>query len=773
MRTLPSVFILVVLVALGGPGGDELHADIERAAPSLHVERRGGRLPAATMGLTRIGRTLWIGTRAVLDVSRPDLPVRGGLARIDLDGGAARIFEAELPQVVEHDGPQPVWTSGAAALGGRTYLASYHGLVVVDGDRVTLLPVELAPGEPVHANVIAADPGAARARIWLGTDRGLVAVAPEDGVVVAHLGPSELGGEHVVGASLDARSGALYAAVHGQDGTTRAVSVRGDRVVSSLVPEDGGEVVAVAAAPGRGGAFVAVRSFDAARGGVFLWRAGAAATRIVDEGALAAAARGRRAPFGTSVVIYDEESDLLLVGGQQRPGGPAAPIVGGGLAWIDLAGAAPRVAGISTETSAMRGDHVVALAWDPARSRTYAALRAPCDEVRLGNIGVETITFEDGAPRFERTLLSGVRDVEVDGDQVTLALRDGAAGLRCEGVAMQEGLVHLRGDGTGAVPQHHDGEAPAFHPNRVAVVTVATEGRSVAMASREWGLFLGAADGVLLNPFGELGVSRRLHDVAFVGGEDVVWLAGSADHHPGDPPEAADRGNRGVTRLERDPSGRLRSVRRYVPRVTGREPGDIVTGLPSGDVRAVIPDGDGGVFLVCGRERFVSAFEHVSGEPFDDRDGPRLGGVARVDAGGRLTVLAGGDVVPDGRAGALAPDGTLHVLDAEHGLLAWDGERFVSVPLPAEVERGSEPTALWVGAGGDLAASFTTGVAIRLGGVATFVDGVGAAWRAAERAPGVLLVGTDEGLLRVSAPGARDVVEAVPARGERPPFRAN
>jgi hypothetical protein len=53
------------------------------------------------------------------------------------------------------------------------------------------------------------------------------------------------------------------------------------------------------------------------------------------------------------------------------------------------------------------------------------------------------------------------------------------------------------------------------------------------------------------------------------------------------------------------------------------------------------------------------------------------------------------------------------------------------------------------------------------------VDGVGAAWRAAERAPGVLLVGTDEGLLRVSAPGARDVVEAVPARGERPPFRAN
>jgi hypothetical protein len=58
-----------------------------------------------------------------------------------------------------------------------------------------------------------------------------------------------------------------------------------------------------------------------------------------------------------------------------------------------------------------------------------------------------------------------------------------------------------------------------------------------------------------------------------------------------------------------------------------------------------------------------------------------------------------------------------------------------------------------------------------LGGVSAFLDGFGHAWRVAERAPGVLYAGTDEGLLVIRAPGAERVVERAPADGELPPFR--
>jgi hypothetical protein len=95
---------------------------------------------------------------------------------------------------------------------------------------------------------------------------------------------------------------------------------------------------------------------------------------------------------------------------------------------------------------------------------------------------------------------------------------------------------------------------------------------------------------------------------------------------------------------------------------------------------------------------------------------------------------------------------------------------FASVALPITPPLGSIPTSLWMGTNGDMVATYSTGAMVQLDGVTGFVDGVGYAWSSRERSDGVVLIGSDSGLLRVSAPGKSDVTELAPIAGEVAPF---
>lgn len=745
--------------------GADAGADAGPPADTLTIERWGERLYGRVIAMSRIDRELWIGTSAVIDPSLGErAPVRSALARLDLDSGALRVFEDELPRVTDelgHRGPTP--TSSVVAVGERRLVASRAGLLVVEGDTVTLRPILIDTESAIPTHLTR---DASSGAVWASTDRGLVELDPATLAAGAIVGVGDLGGSPGP-LAIDPATSAIYVAVHPDSAPPFVARVHGGDITRLMPGQDGapsGLVGDVVWSSTYGGAFIALASWEPGEGGVILWD-GHDVRTIADEARLSEAAHGEVKPFGASALAYDESAGVLVVGGRIRVTPPLGILQGGGLAWIDVADpdGPLRIAGMSSATSDLRGDAVTAAAYDPIDGRTYVGLQQPCSETRMGNVGIHAISFQGGKPRFELPILSSVRDMQRIDGELWVGISDDQAGVSCAGVEVQVGFGRVDGSRAALAPVVKGWAATRSSTNafeiRRADQRVAV-GRGVE-------LYVGGDEsGLLLSPAIDLGVSLQPEDVAW---EDdrTFWITSQSTHQPGDPPHLADVGPRGAVRVVLDEAGEVSSRTHYVRRARDPMP-DLVEGLPSAEVYDVLFDESGAVHLVCGTERLQATYDRTPRDVFFLEGQLRRGGVVRIEEDGSITMIAGPGDAPDGRAAAFAPDGTLYILDAERGLVRQMASGFEVVAL-AGVPAGSEPHALWVGEGGDLVAGFSTGAFVRLGGEERFIDDVGFVW-SVEASRDVVLLGTDRGLVRVIPAGAADAGEPAPAAGEAPPF---
>jgi hypothetical protein len=751
----------------GGGGGTGGHAE-------LAVDRWGTRIHGPILALRRAGRTLWLGTRSVVE-SAPEGPrVRGGLGRLDLDSGAIRVFEDELPradyELPGHTTAQgPIATGAVVEDGARVLAPTPSGVLVLEGGKAALRAIDVMPGTTASPTAIALDRAGGRARLWASTDAGLVRLNADTLEVEQRYAEVELGSANVGPLAIDPATGAVYVAVFTATGSLVA-RVDGD-VVTTLAPgQDGaldGEVGDVVWSAAASTAYIALGSWDAAGGGVVSWD-GAHVTTVVTEVELAIAARGDAVPFGASTLALDDGEGLLIVGGRVQTVSAFGELAGGGLAFVDLASGG--VAGLSTMDQAIPGDDIRALAYDPETRRTYVAARQPCNELKMGEVGLFAVSFrDDGTPRLERPVLSGVRAAVVIDDRVYVGLRDDAPGAACDGIPVQSGLGVLRKNRSAEIlPLVGALGSEAITAFAGPVALAASSGR-FALAARREGLFVGEpAHGLALNPALSLGVSLYTNDVAW-SGADAVWIAGAARHGSADDPALADTIPRGAALIRLAPDGTLAASQRFVR--ASQDPADVI-GLPSNEVAAVVVAADGSAYLACATERLGdSADGRVLGDAFLIGGEPRLGGLVRVSTSGAIEVLASGDALPDPRALALDASGALLVLDAQRGLLRYASGALTPVALD-QAPAMAYPHGLWAGAEGELASLFDRGAVVSLGGLSRLVDGTGHAWRATKRSAGIVLVGTDEGLVRVRAPGVSDVDEPAITKGATPPFHA-
>ncbi|MFT3767016.1 MAG: hypothetical protein QM820_16080 [Minicystis sp.] len=637
----------------GGTGGS--------TPATLTAERWGARLFGPILAISRTDRTLWFGTRPVLDADVTSGVVRGGLGRLDLDTGDVKIIEAELPQVdQDFDGNTvkgPVPTAGVVQDGTKRLVVARTGILVIDGDTVTEKKIAL-PGGNTNASPtgIVVDRGGGRTLIWAATDAGLVRMNADTFAVEQVFGMAELGSTNIGSLTLDPQTGAIYLAVYEDNGPGSQVArVEGTDIKTFTPGANGtptGLVGDVVWSTKAGAAVIAVGTWDTMNaGGIITWD-GSAATTLATDAQLGTAARGNPDKFGAVHLAVDDTDGLVIVGGGIRGTPPFGYLAGGGLAWIDLT--TKNIAGLSTTTSLLPGDEISAVSYDPKTRRTYVALRQPCNEHQLGVLGLVAVSFRaDGTARFERPVLSGVRSMAVVGDEVYLGLRDEAPGLSCFGFGVQTGLVRLQANHSGEIVPIQGGSdiLPMAGPTAMAVDTM----KRFVIGTYRDGTFVGPIDkGVAFNQAFDPGVSLYENDVAW-SSNDSFWIAGSGMHDPIDPPDLADVGPRGAALITLKADGTPGASKHYV--LASKDAKD-VTGLPSSEVAALAVDADGSTYLACATERVgVRTADRVIGDPFSLNGKVRAGGVAQIGKDGAITVLANAEVAPDARGIALDPNG--------------------------------------------------------------------------------------------------------------------
>lgn len=788
--------------------------------PPLEVSRYGARMIGAPIQLsvtdTGHGRFLWVGTRANLvpvpgDSSTGEL--RGGLFRYDLATGDAVRFEDELPREDYSEfmaldplsfGPAP--TAGVQADGDRFVVVARTGLlglsgdsfdqVVVTHDGQALVPVQLA---------IARD--GLRPVAWMTSNVGLVRLDEDTFTVEAVIRGADLAIEGDTGGdfgrlTVDPDTGAVYAGYYTSDGRSALVKVGVDnqRRVWVTGTEGGprGRVGELVFSKAAGKVYAALASWSAAEGGVVVWD-GELVSSLVREGPLAEAHQGEAGAFGAHGLALDEVNGILAVGGQVQSG--LGGLKGGGLVLVELGDGvgSPRLLGVAGRDAPLIHWHVQSLAWDPAGRELFVVASDLCNETRLRALGVFGVRFVDGRVVYRRPFLSSLRSLaEVDGRdgaaEVLAGVRDDNGGLACESVPISSGLGRLEVGGLQLMPVvSTSGDLISKMPGVTAMHAAKdTDGAALTLGTWRDGFLVGEktadrVEGFVGNP-ALIGPSLFLDAVwarnTERGGREV-WLAGRTSHQPGDPVVVADRGPRGVAKLE-VANGLIASAVHYV---RSSEDAEDVVGLPSGDVRDLAANASGDLVLSCAKERMAPNYDRDEAPVFLLDGQSRGGGLALIPSADRsiVSVLADETVTPDPRAVAFAPDGHLWVADAERGVLrstapvggadgANGADAFPRDPpdpfgfLPVALNgwpTGAKPIRLWVGEGSDLAVATTMGLWVRLGGRELVVDGVGHAWSLLVR-DGALWAGTDEGLVVVSPEGravtlpARTPGEAVP-----------
>lgn len=743
-------------------------ADATEDAPpdELAVEAWGGRIFGPVMGLARAGRTLWIGTNGLPDPYGLSKRVRAGLGRLDIDTGEFRLFDTELPELDYGEGLKgAVPTAGVAQDDDRTLIVAFNGLVIGSQDKFTLQTLD----NGASPSAVAVDREGGRSRVWVATDKGLMRLNADTLALEQLHAGAELGGfTQTRYLALDRTTGAVYVSVHSDTGSSLVARVEDDSI-STITPGEGalpgGNVGEIVFDDKRGRAYIALAQWSAGGGGVLSWD-GTSAEPLVLEGPLGESVSGQPAAFGAAHLAISVEDDILVVGGTLKSSFNG--LSGGGLAWVNLE--TRQVAGVGWGDEPMPGDHVSALAYDPVTHRTYASVYHPCSEVKLGNAGLVSIAFDSsGGLHVERPVLSTVRAMAVSGDRVFAGVRDDNPGLGCDGYTIQTGFVELHANRSGEMiplnTAHGDNEITSY-AGPVAIDMLQAD--RVALGTLRDGTLLGdPRSGYGFNQAIDYSVSLYTSDVSWLG-NDKVWLAGPATHMPGDPPQTFDNGPRGATLLEVAGDGAILGATHYVRKAS--DPKD-KEGLPSSHVWAAVPASDGSSYLVCGVEQQdISSLDRQDFPPFtgDGSVPERWGGIVRVLADGSLETITTSEQTPDPRALAIEKSGALIVLDKLKGMLRVEKGDVQPVQLPVPLADALVPHAIWAGDQGDLAALYDTGVVLSLAGINKGFPRVGHAWSALQRAPGVLLIGTDEGLLRVRAPGAVDAAFSPALPGSLP-----
>ena len=752
----------------GAVDGSMDGATVDAGDPgALQVERWGARMWGTVSALSPTPEGMFVGTRSVEDGF--DGEVHGQLLRVDRTTGGVRVWDDELPLAPPAFplGPAgPTSTGNVVVAGGRTLAAAPTGVLVIEGDAVTLEAIPGVDGVDTLTEIARSE-----GSLWASTGAGLFELDLVTLTVRDMLSAAELGGSP--GPIATAPSGDLYAVVFGSSGAS-VVLIRDGAVARTLIPGTDGVPAGtprdIVFSAERGVAFVALGSWAATSGGVVTWD-GESSEWIASEGELSLALSSEPQAFGASTLAIGEEDEVLLVGGQIQGG--FAGFRGGGLALIDLSQLpALAVAGTTAGASGLAGDHVTSLAWDDARNEAWVAAWQPCDESRLGFGGLDLLTWEGGKPAFRKPVLGGVRGLRVVDGEVWVGLRDDLPGNRCFGMNIQQGLAALRSDRTAEVVDIPRPGDAWWHPNRVgpSMILPSPAGDPLVLVTERDDLYLGDDTRARLENPAFIGPSLFLQDAVWEDG-DTLWIGGRATHQLGDGPELYDVGPRGAARIDVTSAGAIVSRTHYVRATRDAPAPDEVTGLPSSDVRAIVPDGDV-VWIVSATERiYAGDYDRNDGTVWTGESGPRRGGLARVERGdGSLTVVADASQLPDGRAATLDAAGVLHVVDSQRGFLAWNGSTFDEVPLSVTVPEGAIPQTLWMGSDGELVIGYDLGAVVSLGGVTEWLEGFGFVWNAIARGEGVVLLGTDEGLVRVRAPGVAPIAEPAPTPGQLPPF---
>lgn len=750
----------------GVPDADSIAdaPDTSPPPPTLAVERQGARIWGPILGLARIGRSLWIGSGVAQDPTS-ETRVRGGLHRLDLDTGVVRTFEAELPQR-DYDGVLkgrgPVATASIVGYAGGILAVQPEGLVQVSaGDVVTDVPMKDGAGELVPVLSVAADD--AHKRVWVGTAAGIIRLDATSLSVVDRI---DVGGT-VASLAIDPARGDAYAVVAKDGSPAKLVRVSSaGTVTSTLTPgKDGvaeGSFAEVVFSKKRDTAYATITSWSAASGGVIAWT-GDKVKSLADEAALDSAATGNETAFGATNLVLDDDDDMLIVGGRQRPV-PLAATLGGGLVWISLKSGGMHGA---TLERGLTGKHVRALAYDPVSKRTYTSAMEQCSDSKVASRGLSAVSFDaEGKLHLERPILSGIRGLARTKDATYAVLRDEVPSAACNGYTVQGGLVKLLANGAGEVLEANV-SASSFRTFRAGLTAVDLLGEhDVAAAGISEEMLSGdLAKAQLTNLAATYSVSNAVNDVKHPG-PDSLFVAGRATHDPFENQETYDDGApRGLLWLQGG------NVYHYVRTASGRDPHEVL-GLPSNEVTAILPEATGGALVACATERWHSPPnpDRVLEAPYPAKGGVRKGGIARIDRDGTVKLFADASVAPDPYGLARGKDGSLWVVDLSRGLLHETKDGFEVVALPAEVKPGAWPHAVWAGADKEWAAGFDAGAAVSLGGLHTWIGSVGHVWRILPRNDGTLILGTDEGLVRVHTPSAPAAAELAPAPGSAPPF---
>jgi hypothetical protein len=744
-----------------------IDAPVDAPADMLSVERWGDRLYGTVHAVRRVGRSLFVGTNGIVD---PDVAgkVRAGLLRLDLDTGAVRVFESELPAYTFTDfGPLkdltgPVSTGSAIEDGARTLVIAQSGVLVLEGDKLALHAIEVGAAKVIPRE-IAVDRSGGRKRLWVSTDRGLVRLDPDTFTVDKVYAATELGGADVGPLALDPATGAVYAGVQVSADATKLLRVDGDTVTTATTT---GRVASIVFSKKLSAAFVALQTYDMTTGGVVKWD-GTTMTTIAVEGQLAFAARTRYTSFGTAELAIDDDDGLLIVGGQPRK--QLSSLEGGGLAWINLADGT--MMGISQEAgNPTPGDFVASLAYDSKTKRTYAALKQPCSDRKMANVGLVSFYFDEGGGlHVERPVLSGVRALATMSGATYVALRDDVPGNACDGNYIQTGLVKLLDNHAGetamlfATRNEVGDPPPEYHAERAGgTVLSVRDATHIAFGVPRDDLYVGAPiGGMTFNPAITAGVSLFQLDLAWA--DDKTLFIGSRAQH--EPDGASDTSPRGGAKIELGGDGSFVKATHFV---RDSMIDTDIKGLPSSEVTAVVPLADGSAYFVCATERVrAPGRDRDEGTPFLDGTTPRLGGLAKVSATGTITVLVSGAELPDPRAAALDDKGNLLLVDSTKGLLRWTGSKLEAVPSPVTIPSGAIPHGMLTTPDAT-ATTWSLGAHVTIGKTSAFVGDVGHAWRAMAPKAGVVLVGTDRGLLRVRGQGVTDSKEATPGVGHLP-----
>lgn len=784
--------------------------------PPLEVHRFGARMIGAPIQLsvtdTGQGRFLWVGTRGNLvpgEGGSTTPTLRGGLFRYDLATGDAVRFEDELPREDYSEfmaldplsfGPAP--TAGVQADGDRFVVVARTGLLGLSGDSFDQVVVT-HDGQPLVPVQLAIARDGLRPVAWMTSNIGLVRLDEDTFTVEAVIRGADLAIDGDTGGdfgrlTVDPDTGAVYAGYYTSDGRSSLVKVGVDnqRRVWLTGTDSGprGRVGELVFSQAAGKVYAALASWSAADGGVVAWD-GEAVSSLVREGPLAQTHQGEVGAFGAHSLALDEVNGVLAVGGQVQSG--FGGLKGGGLVLVELGGGtgAPRLLGVAGRDAPLIHWHVQSLAWDTAGRELFIVASDLCNETRLRALGVFGVRFVDGRVVYRRPFLSSLRSLAVvegrDGaGEVLAGVRDDNGGLACESVPVSSGLGRLEVGGLELMPVvSTSGDLISKMPG---VTAMHGDGASLTLGTWRDGFLVGEktadrVEGFVGNP-ALIGPSLFLDAVwareARQGGREV-WLAGRTSHQPGDPAVVADRGPRGVAKLE-VANGLIASAVHYV---RSSEDAEDVVGLPSGDVRDLAANAAGDLVLSCAKERMAPNYDRDEAPVFLLEGQSRGGGLALIPSGDRgvVSVLADHTVTPDPRAVAFAPDGHLWVADAERGVLRSTGpvggdraSGADAIPreppdplgfLPVTLggwPTGAKPIRLWVGGGSDLAVATSMGLWVRLGGRELVIDGVGFVWSLLMR-DGALWAGSDEGLVVVSP---EDHAVTLPARtpGEPVPW---